>query len=72
VMPNPTNGRLTISGDLIENSHFDVEINNTFGQQLLKTSDTKNLDLSAFPEGVYFVVVRTGSHCSVTKVILNK
>ena len=72
VMPNPTNGLLTLSGELIENSHFDVEINNTFGQQILQISDTKNLDLSAFPEGVYFVVVRTGTHYSVTKVILNK
>ena len=72
LFPNPTSGYITIKG-LQANSLVSVYSIN--GQQLIQSQVTDNLeglDLSALANGVYKVLVRTGSELSEQTLILSK
>jgi hypothetical protein len=75
VYPNPTSGRLTL--DWGGNVQMKVIVYNTLGQGLLadevNNTSRKMLDLSAFPNGNYFIVLRDEQgNASTVNVTLNK
>ncbi len=57
VLPNPSNGIFVFRPDN-SNVILEIEIMNLFGQKILST-DKSEIDLSAFPEGVYFYTLKT-------------
>ncbi|OFY77696.1 MAG: hypothetical protein A2281_18095 [Bacteroidetes bacterium RIFOXYA12_FULL_38_20] len=72
IFPNPTNSTFTISGAETNSS---VCIYNSIGElltpdRLIKTSAT--FDLSDYPEGVYYIMIKTDSIVSLQKLVKSK
>ena len=74
IYPNPTSGIFNIDYVKAKN----IEVTNTLGMVIYSekvqdsTSGAKNIDLSAFANGIYFINVSTENGSSKYKVILNK
>jgi hypothetical protein len=67
VYPNPTTGIITIENP----SMADVTVYNIAGSEVAKAEkNAKQIDLSAFPEGVYFVRFSSQNETTVKKVAL--
>jgi ligand-binding sensor domain-containing protein len=73
LFPNPTNGKFTIElSNYSKNQQ--IEIYNLSGQLIksLKTTTPKvQIDLSAFPKGLYFIRVKNGKTVLSKKVVLH-
>ncbi len=66
--PNPSeNGIFHLDGVDITGSTVQIVVVNTFGQEVLRTSNTDVLDLSTSPDGVYFATLVFDGNQSVTK-----
>ena len=71
VYPNPTSGTVTLSGTNLQNVD-EVRVYNATGQQVLKTTQTKNIPMDALPNGIYFIkAVSPNSSAAPVKVIKN-
>jgi len=65
IRPNPVNNIAELSYTLKESSPIALEIRNTIGEKIFRETRKKRpagshnqfLDLSAYPEGIYFVTV---------------
>jgi CubicO group peptidase (beta-lactamase class C family) len=71
IYPNPTNGILTIG--IFNPQNADIEIFNINGSLVYSKplkSNQEQIDLSAYPKGVYFVKVRQQGLVKVEKVVL--
>lgn len=69
VYPNPTNGTITISG--VE-AYTSVAIYNMLGEIIhtqANSSDKTEIDLAAFPAGVYFLQVTSGNGFVTKKIV---
>ncbi|MBA3664487.1 MAG: T9SS type A sorting domain-containing protein, partial [Bacteroidetes bacterium] len=69
VFPNPTNGRVTIQ--LQDNLRKNIEITDCTGKTVLSTSttsETVDVDLSSFSNGIYNVKIQSGSFVKVMKI----
>ncbi|MFK8010081.1 MAG: T9SS type A sorting domain-containing protein [Saprospiraceae bacterium] len=78
ISPNPTQDFVTIDLQLLETHDLILQIFNGSGQ-VIKTlvdnntlGDQYQLDLSAYPNGIYFVKIRIGEQQLTRKVILMK
>lgn len=74
IYPNPTNGIISLgfkqaTGIIIENSIGEIVYEEKIKQG---TTEIKNLDLSNFPSGNYFICIMDGEKSSKYKVVLNK
>ena len=68
IYPNPTAGLIHIySGEQIE----EVIVRNAIGESIHKFS-TNEIDVTAYPNGIYFVEVTTGKYKKIKKVVLSK
>ena len=69
VFPNPSNGKIEIQSTnyKIEN----IKVYNTLGEKIFETKNCK-FDLSAKPNGVYFVHIICKESIAVEKIIINK
>jgi len=58
VFPNPTDGMLYVTSDLLPD-HLYIQINNLLGQSVHSDylSADRQLNLSAFPAGLYYIVI---------------
>ncbi len=65
IYPNPTTGYFTVETEEIIN----ISIFNSVGK-LVRNSNTKNIDLSNFKQGVYFVKVTANSSIITKRIIL--
>lgn len=78
VMPNPNSGAFSLVFTLPEETHLAVKIYNAMGQQLSHdeldnvTSTVVDIDLSARPDGIYFVEVSNGIERAIRKVVIAK
>ena len=76
LFPNPSNGELNVTVDLLNSDDFNVLIVNTLGQtikevnQLHSNGGTIKLDLSLNANGVYFVTVKTKTSSKTKRFIL--
>lgn len=71
IYPNPTNGIITI--DICNPYNADIEIYNTNGSLIYSKdliSIQEQIDLSAYPKGMYFIKVRQQGTMKVGKVVL--
>ena len=71
IYPNPTNGILTIHHSSFRIPHSSFRITNLMGQTLMSgsiTAETRQIDVSALPEGMYFIIIGNATQ----KVVVNK
>lgn len=54
IYPNPTRGNLIIETDLM---NFKIKILDAFGRRVVTVENEKQLDLSAYPPGIYFLQI---------------
>ena len=65
IHPNPVKDFVSIEINAV---NFTVQISNIFGQVLLSESNTKTLDISQFPSGIYFISVITEKSVSTKRI----
>ena len=76
LFPNPSNGELNVTVDLLNSEDFTISVINTLGQvvkevnQLHSNGGTVKLDLSSNSNGVYYVTVKTKSGSKTKRFIL--
>lgn len=76
IFPNPTNGELNITLDLLNTQDFTISIVNTLGQvvkeikQVQSNGGTVKVDLSNQSAGVYFVTYKSKTSSKTKRVIL--
>lgn len=68
--PNPSNGIATLSGIMVENDEYYIDIMNTFGQIIQQYSNTHTIDLSSEPDGLYFIIVRDNQNITLVKKMI--
>jgi hypothetical protein len=72
VYPNPSSGKVTISS---KSPISGLEIYNLAGNRVysdpkIKQQTSKEINLTAFPKGIYFVKVYTGTKSQIRKVVV--
>lgn len=77
LIPNPTNGLVSITTDLNSTKELQLSIYNALGEVILSrqfagTDSKLNLDLSSYPNGVYTVSISNGADRIVKRLILTK
>jgi len=65
IYPNPASTTISITTD---EKDFEIQISNMFGQVLLSEKNTKTLDISQFPSGIYFISVCTEKSISTKRI----
>jgi hypothetical protein len=77
IYPNPSNDRVTLSMVGIDLQNASIEIVNTQGQvvesRMLHTSDVshdENIEVSPWPTGIYFVIIKTQQGNVVKKLVV--
>ena len=72
VYPNPTNGILVIETCQPDSEQMECRVYNTMGQEVMHQTTTTgqtNLNLSAMPDGTYFIKVVTPSENRTIKIV---
>lgn len=59
VFPNPTDGIVNLSGDILVDGNFTVEMYDVAGRLVFTSTNEKVLDLSSFVNGMYVLNIRT-------------
>ncbi|MDP2235466.1 MAG: aryl-sulfate sulfotransferase [Bacteroidales bacterium] len=68
--PNPTTGILNLTGPEI--SENEIEVFNMAGKSLMKVFNSKSLDLSGFPNGIYLIKMKSTASETVQKIIISR
>ncbi|MGA2297852.1 MAG: YCF48-related protein [FCB group bacterium] len=76
VYPNPANNKIYISYNLTTNRNVSISINDVLGNEVYLYStgqryagqNNENIDLSALPQGVYYLKLSTGAN-AMTRII---
>ncbi|MEI8204042.1 MAG: aryl-sulfate sulfotransferase [Bacteroidota bacterium] len=73
VYPNPTNGKLNLSGLFKGDNDLQLICSNAEGKIIMNFTNISTIDFSAFPDGVYYLTVKSGnSKIKDFKVIKSK
>lgn len=75
IYPNPSEGLIFLKTNFEDNNSFSFEIFNTNGQKIIEgtgKNGVKKIDLNKFPNGMYFINIRTNSKSYQKKFIVNK
>lgn len=71
VYPNPTEGHLIIESEDLEDLPFDWSLQNLQGRtlQFSKATESKKMDLTQIPAGMYIYTIKQGTRFSTGKII---
>ena len=75
VYPNPATNEVTVSSSSMNNTSTDIAIKNILGQTLWSSTVTSlqsRINLSAFSNGLYFVVLSQGQNSGVQQLVIKK
>jgi len=73
VYPNPTTGKVILSGTSLENTSFRITVFNMNGKLVMSSENESTADLTNLNNGIYFLTVQTGkSEFYHKKIILIK
>jgi len=61
VFPNPTNGIVNISGNLLNTHSYEITVSNAYGITVKKQSNCPTIDFSGFAKGIYYLSIKTGN-----------
>jgi plastocyanin len=79
LFPNPTNGKFSLRcpesvnrGD--ENREIRIDIYNSLGMKIISQADLKpqtayNLDLTSYPDGIYFISIADGNNINTVRIL---
>jgi hypothetical protein len=70
IYPNPTNGKITLSGEFLKGSGFTVQIFNASGELVFSRRNALLADLSSSGNGLYFISITHDSGSTISKKIL--
>ncbi|MBI2269682.1 MAG: T9SS type A sorting domain-containing protein [Bacteroidetes bacterium] len=74
IYPNPTRENITI--EVKNPGTYNVKVYNPIGQKLIEMNNINtpktNLNVSALPEGIYYVEIRTGEITEIKKILVSK
>lgn len=76
IFPNPTNGELNVTVDLLNTQDFTISVINTLGQTIKEIKQTQSnggtvkIDLSSNSAGVYFVTLKSKTLSKTKRIIL--
>lgn len=59
IYPNPTSGIVNIRGNTGEQV-LEMTARNVYGETIMNISNSRTLDFSGFPNGIYYLTVRSG------------
>lgn len=68
IFPNPSNGLINIKPILLS-EEYTIEVFNSTGQNSGIYRNTTSIDLSAFPNGLYFMKIQSGNEIISIKII---
>jgi hypothetical protein len=78
IYPNPNNGHFTLKAIFSDRDNYTIQVTNLLGQVIytenLKDYSgiyTKNIDLSMYPKGMYFIGLKTQNNKAIRKVLIN-
>ncbi|MEI6765903.1 MAG: T9SS type A sorting domain-containing protein [Bacteroidota bacterium] len=69
IFPNPATGIIELQGNALNSHKYEVAIYSTQGKLLKKEMNTKSLDLSAFDNGIYYLVLTSENAASITRKV---
>jgi hypothetical protein len=72
VYPNPSAGLVNIYNSKLNYDNCEITVSDSYGNIVLKNSNTKTLDLSAFDNGFYFVTISSSMGTTVKKISITK
>lgn len=77
IYPNPAQEELHIQSKLIQEEKVQIEILDFLGNTLVNeakasSNNTQSLDISSLAPGIYFIVLRYGSHTKTKKLIIRR
>ncbi|MDQ3191958.1 MAG: T9SS type A sorting domain-containing protein [Bacteroidota bacterium] len=76
IFPNPSSGIFTVQVDEINYNDNEISVSNLLGQIIYSGSFTnvnkKEINLTSYSEGIYFLLIRTGKKIAVEKIILQE
>ncbi len=76
IFPNPTNGEINVTVDLLITQDFTISVINTLGQTVKEVKQTQSnggtvkIDLSSNSAGVYFVLLKSKTLSKTKRIIL--
>jgi cysteinyl-tRNA synthetase len=75
LFPNPSNGKINLYEN-IPGDKYEIQVFSSFGQPLgkwkvKKSGDVVHIDLSDFPDGVYYLGINSGKGTVFKKVVIN-
>jgi predicted neuraminidase len=68
IFPNPASDYISISN--VYDSSSEVNIYNAFGQNVLKSNSTENIDLRELPVGIYYLLIYSGNKIEKTNFVI--
>jgi hypothetical protein len=78
IFPNPSNGMVTVAGEINAQDEIVIDVFNLLGQSVHEEKQSpvqminSQIDLSTLANGVYMVQVRTGNKSFTQKIIIQK
>jgi PKD repeat protein len=79
VFPNPTRGTLNILSETLLTNDLTISVKNIQGAEMMNKvyqnpggEFTQTIDISQLPQGLYFVIIRSGNNFETHKVVLLK
>ena len=76
VFPNPSNGKITLEMNEVNNDIYNVTINNLLGQSVYSSEGyihgfyKKNIDITKFGKGTYLITISNSSSIITKKLII--
>jgi len=70
IFPNPTSGKINISGSLVENNDYEITVFNVCGKIILQQRNTPEMDLTSFGKGIYFLSLKSETGETISRKIV--
>lgn len=77
LFPNPSSGQVNVDVNMFTRDNLTIKVTNAIGQAVAEVSENNTyggryvLDLSAEPNGVYFIEVQTGTEVVTRRIVIS-
>jgi len=70
IYPNPTTGIININDELGINNNFEIIVCNSFGEIIMRGTNMNTIDISPYPNGIFYLSVKTNNQEIITRKIV--